>query len=430
MSDNDSWLNENLVMHLLRRLARPGVAEIGMAETILSRMEHTAQPLPLLADLEQRWQNVMDAQADMLPFVYAQPVQPQVEAARNQQQAAVVRPKSSKVLANISSESPDLKVVKGRRLSSDVKPFPNHLIEQRPSPDASVRQTAVSPKNRSSQQHAPKSNPVGKSVQTQKPKAASASQARLAPETIAARKMSEAIPDLPVTAVSQLPIVKAKATAVAPSVPHSKNKPTSAAPKNLPTSAAVKAPEKMSTATKSSPVLADKPVLKTSADKMTDLPVVKPTLPQKLGTPRLPAAAPTAVTLPSVQPTPSPNTTPAKRPNLTNRTGELPLVRADDERMRNGRADLNLPTPASRVPVRSHNPAAAPTFKPPPARPSQPAVTSNVIQRQVDNEADVETPNNEEETAVDIDEIVEEVQRQFMRELAIESERRGVLPWQ
>jgi hypothetical protein len=50
-----------------------------------------------------------------------------------------------------------------------------------------------------------------------------------------------------------------------------------------------------------------------------------------------------------------------------------------------------------------------------------------VIQRQGNGEAPEET--NAPAETVDIDEIVAEVQRQFMRELAIEGERRGITSW-
>jgi hypothetical protein len=71
--------------------------------------------------------------------------------------------------------------------------------------------------------------------------------------------------------------------------------------------------------------------------------------------------------------------------------------------------------------------------QPAPSLPSLPTTTagnaagSGVIQRSETDEAP-EAINAPAE-AVDIDEIVAEVQRQFMRELAIEGERRGVTSW-
>jgi hypothetical protein len=55
---------------------------------------------------------------------------------------------------------------------------------------------------------------------------------------------------------------------------------------------------------------------------------------------------------------------------------------------------------------------------------------SNVIQRTPDSAAVKNSAADSTPAGVGVDEIVEEVQRQFMRQLAIESERRGVTSWQ
>jgi hypothetical protein len=61
------------------------------------------------------------------------------------------------------------------------------------------------------------------------------------------------------------------------------------------------------------------------------------------------------------------------------------------------------------------------------AAPTVSSAGSGVIQRQAADEASEATDAPAE--TVDIDEIVAEVQRQFMREMAIEGERRGVSSW-
>jgi hypothetical protein len=104
--------------------------------------------------------------------------------------------------------------------------------------------------------------------------------------------------------------------------------------------------------------------------------------------------------------------------NLADRP--LPVVRSEQAQVFQSSAALPLPKTAVVAPSRP-----APAL--PTTASSGVSGGSGVIQRQADDEAP-EATNALAET-VDIDEIVAEVQRQFMRELAIEGERRGVTSW-
>jgi hypothetical protein len=100
--------------------------------------------------------------------------------------------------------------------------------------------------------------------------------------------------------------------------------------------------------------------------------------------------------------------------------GLLPVVRSEQAQVFQSPAALPLPKTAVVAPSRP-----APAL--PTTASSGVSGGSGVIQRSPTDEAP-EATNAPAET-VDIDEIVAEVQRQFMRELAIEGERRGVTSW-
>jgi len=133
------------------------------------------------------------------------------------------------------------------------------------------------------------------------------------------------------------------------------------------------------------------------------------------------------ISFPSATATPSTNSLAANGRSLATSlaNGQLPVVRTERSQGQAPQSSqtsaLPLPKTAVVTPSRAQ---PAPSL---PASAPGSFSSSGVIQRKADDEAPEAT--NAPAEAVDIDEIVAEVQRQFMRELAIEGERRGVTSW-
>jgi hypothetical protein len=108
----------------------------------------------------------------------------------------------------------------------------------------------------------------------------------------------------------------------------------------------------------------------------------------------------------------------------------LPLVRPLETLAGNAHRNLPLPTSVSAQPAPAPSKAPGPAKRMVSSAPTKPASASNVIQRAPDLCDSGGDAGDSAPAAVDVDEIVEEVQRQFMRQLAIEGERRGAMPWQ
>ena len=431
MSDNNSWLDKNLGAQLLSRLVRPGVAQIGMGSTIATRMAQTAHPLPLLDDLEARWQSVFDMQDDALPLVLAQPAQPEANHSWPQKQYSargsqakqkpmpVVTPKQTKVAAQ---ETPILMP----NPKAEVQTNGKQTFVQ-PSNAKGETKTAVSPSASATKRQAPSTEPTSAQIVPSQPTSS----------------------NKPNTAVSPLPVVRPKQTAVHPqdtninrkNAPHPSAQGSSnpqvelpATTRNLPPKVTKTAVPTLPTTRRAMPITL--PLNKTAAtdDARPVLPVVKPKRVANGASQQHTPAPKTAVQFPTVSPKPIDNAQ-STSANPAKTSPPLPLVHVSNGEFVSRRHSDSLPLPARKatthMPVA---PAASPTqtssFTAPSARPSV-GVSSNVIQRDSNKTASdgeepaVDTGN----TAVNIDEIVAEVHRQFKRELAIEGERRGVLPW-
>jgi hypothetical protein len=75
----ESWraaLDARLLRRLMRPVERPGLARIDQAHAIIARMEGMVASRPLADTIEQRWRGTLDAQAELPPIVYAQPPAP------------------------------------------------------------------------------------------------------------------------------------------------------------------------------------------------------------------------------------------------------------------------------------------------------------------------------------------------------------------
>ncbi len=454
MADNNSWLDKNLGAQLLSRLMRPGVVEIGMGQTIAARMAQTVHPLPLLDDLETRWQSVFDMQDDALPLVLAQPAQsgtnhswPQKQSDARGSQAKqkpmpIVTPKRAKAAPQETPLIPNPKAGVQTNGKQAFVPPANAKGETK---------TAVSkPTLAANPQTAPTSSTAPIATKTKGGSQTTASNQKSTP-VIASTSSNE-----PNTAVSALPIVRPKQTAVQPTNAARKNTPlpTMQAPSaqgNKPKvdiPSAIQAVSPKGTKTKAQASLTmrstfpaalpqNKPLLTPdtqSVDKPA-LPVVKPKRVANSISQRYTPAPKTAVQFPTVSPkvtgnTQSTSTSPAKP------SSPLPLVHVPNSEPPSRRHSVSLPLPTRKATTPmpatpSASPASTSSFSAPSARPSV-GVSSNVIQRDADiTEGEAQEPATDMgNTAVDIDEIVAEVHRQFKRELAIEGERRGVVPWQ
>ena len=473
MTDNNSWVNENLVAQLLGRLQKPGVAQISMAETIAARMEQTAHPLPLLDDLETRWQSVMEAQDDALPFVFAQPAQPEASPTFQQKHAGnQKRATGQKPLPVVAA-----KQVKRTRPNNHM---PTNTVPAKPSAEQQAAanldtstNTAVSPPLQTSiPQPQPLISPQKSNLKTQpsateKPATSNTKptvQTKPSLDATSPQVVSQSISASPDTAVPPMPVAKMTQTAVSPTTQKQTNPNLNPSPdKQNPASTnsgvanpgvtnpgmANPAPKNRSSVTiKATPIKprqpgrAPTPLVtaqnnistenKTAAPKQNRLPVVKPTKPKKQSAPQHMPAPKTAVQLPEA-PQPTNGHVQSTKPGPRQPAKNLPLIHAANQSA-NARHDASLPMPTRRAATNgpTTTPSTSPAFAAPAARPS-PTTASNVIQRNTDKSAADDVSESATETggtAVDIDEIVAEVHRQFKRELAIEGERRGVLPWQ
>ena len=84
-------LNTSLVNRLNRPLNQPGMMKMSMSQRIINRCDRLLNRLPLLGQQMQRWGNVNTAVSNDVPIVYAQPV----SLAKEQNAQAILQNQSS-----------------------------------------------------------------------------------------------------------------------------------------------------------------------------------------------------------------------------------------------------------------------------------------------------------------------------------------------
>lgn len=449
MSDNISGLNKNLTEHLLSRLSQPGVTRLHMAEAITDRIEKMTEPLPLITNLEERWQSVLEAQDDLPPLVYVQP-SPAPGVTSVPAQAAnrrSSRPQETAVSLSIASATPLEKAPAPDLIIDSSKPKTKQVLDTEKSsqPDKISTQSA-----KQAQKLVKPSAPI---ESTNRPKSVSVDEASVTAS--AATRAASAVGSSPITKPSQRELTLP--TKLTPSV----DQPAPAAP---PASVTQKAVDPLPVATTSlkvaaapAPVNADNsqpelvvvmPKARATAQPKTGVEaknagptLVKSTQPKVdrgrkspdksaaslSDKPKLPVVKPHAPAPKAAVSTPSAPPTPPAAPSTPT---TLPLVRPWETVPGKAHPDLPLPPVVSPQSNSVPGKASGSAKRMVAPRPTPAVPASNVIQREADPAATNDDTADSPPATVDVDEIVEEVQRQFMRQLAIESERRGVTSWQ
>ena len=429
MSDQANWVDDKLVQRLQSRSTRPGVVALNMGHKVVSRVKQMAKPQTLVQALGQRWQSTLAAQVDQVPFVYAQPPQPEPEFApsfRAERPAAITskkQPVSQPVTMPVQPSPTQAQAESKLVLAPEKRPSPNPTSQPSTKPKKMQMAASTTKKNK------PENEPVTTPSTTKKTTAVQQSQAESVPQSPAPPPVMTELP---------LPIVKAEETSAPPTAvpPPLAPRPSRAKTKGTPVDqtqtrdnssivvvtapTAVPIKPKMPIAPTTTPPAQEKPEpVRIVANKpkpaaQTSLPtpsrpLVKPQPPAPKTTPTFPSATPAAPAVNGRNNSPFPNSNP------------LPVV--------NSSAAPSSPlTTAMPLPKAAPTPSPAPTAVPA----SSPASANGVIQRAPDDEAVAASEANSSDAgqaAVDINEIVAEVQRQFRRELAIEGERRGATSW-
>ncbi len=435
MSDQLSWVDNKLVQRLQSRLVQPGVVQLDMGRSVVSRMEKMVKPQSLVQALGQRWQSALTSQGDYIPFVYAQPPQMEAETAVSPTQSISQTPPTQKPTASPAQAEPELILAQEQRPSSAAEPQTTKASQ----PLAARKKTASKTKSaQPASGNAPKETAVSPQppLVESKPLTNKKNQQQVAPQppsattpTIAA---AQQLPGYDSTSDLPLPVVTAKETSVPTTAVSESSLPTvaktstasKAKVKGIPVnpshsannSTVVVALQKAASTTPAMPVVptntksvqtANNKAQATTQPKLTSLP--RPLVKPQTAAPKAPLIFPSATPK-----TASGNgrTEPSIIPD-----NPLPFVRSAPSP--SSRPSSNMPLPKTAV--------VSPS--PPIATPASSASASGVIQRQPDDDQTASDMSDMGQEPVDINEIVAEVQRQFKRELAIEGERRGATSW-
>jgi hypothetical protein len=401
----------------------------------MARLEKTAELLPLALDLERRWQGVLDAQEDQPPLVYAQPLPASgaESGPASGGQRRVARPQPSATSPVVASAAPpqdmpkpDLVVDSGQREGTQVgRPekssnFPPSTVPLLPQPGKTTRP----PANRIEKSAKP-SPPAGSPPH---PKAGSTDKAPATTSVVKAPATPSVVAEpTPAAGASQTGLILPAKSAPASPISSATHQDAGPLPVVMATSKAAAAPATANGEDRQPKlvVVTPKAALKAGNGRP---PVVKPSR-TKAGPGQESTGAATAARsgkpqLPVVRPhSPAPKTVVSFPPAPT--STRLPVVQPIEARLGQSPRDLPLPSPAGA------QAAQTPGMSFGPAKPRvSPALASNVIQRTSDSAAVKKSAAGSTPAGIGVDEIVEEVQRQFMRQLAIEGERRGVTSWQ
>ena len=447
MSEQASWVDEKFVQRLQSRSTRPGVVALNMGQEVVSRVEKMTGPQTLLQELGQRWQSTLTAQGNQIPFVYAQPSQPEPEIplARRAGQPVASMTKTKTRQAPSQPVTTAVSQPTTSRTESDLilapEKRPSHTSASQPASKPEKAQTAVSSshKNKPGKTAAASASTIKKTTAVlQNPVESAPQPVASAPSASEPVTVSADAPAAPLAPVKlTLPIVQAKARPAPPTAvsPPPAPQPAKAKTKGTPVSqlpagndssiVVVAAPptaptkSKMPIVSTTSPPTREqaKPIQVTATKpKATSQPPL-PTLPRPLVKPQPPAPKTTPAFPSATGTVPTEN---GRNNTFIASTAPLPVVRATAVPGTPMTTALPLPKVA---PLPSPGQAVTST--------SSPAAASGVIQRSPDNEAITtgEASSDSEPSPVDINEIVAEVQRQFRRELAIEGERRGATSW-
>lgn len=431
----DEWQNRvddpatTWIKRLWQRGEQPGVVRLAQARDTARRLTGLGGP-PLADEVARRYVTVMALQQQMPPIVYAEP-QP------------VAADRAS--VSNVQSET--------------VLPLPvatSQLIPSHPATPLSTAQSLL---------------PVVNVPNTPQPQSRLTS---LRPQPIPTPSTT-VVP----TAHSSLPL---------PTMPQPQNRPPAAAPMpHLPHTAVVASTADTPVASPSLPLLVVRPQMsgQTQAQPVTRPVATIPTLPKPVSqatitstgsvmktatvsaaaTPQSPTYPPTTLPLPrtreaaAAEHTPAsppkpvviaPATLPVAQPNRDETP--LPVVREQFAAPSLPTAGFNQSLPLARPPASSmgnvshvvqrkahtgtaHQPA--PSRQPSPA-PNRIVRTNSVIQRAplkskpaAPSKKDNQTSDEDSDTspAIDMDELVDKVHRQFLRRLTVEGERRGKTSW-
>ncbi len=454
MSKHETWVDNNLIQQLQGRKTQPGVINLNMGSDIVLRLEQMAGQLPLVQALGQRWQSVLMAQEDHPPFVYARPAPAEPKAQNFSQPSQTVKP----IVVSPKKIVPQPPTIQSK--------FPVNKPKSKPATVGGQTETGSAPKTRSIPDlpkqpinvPPPAGQPQG-STQTDKTAGLPSQKAR--PQAAVPRIKNETTqPVLSGVSDTLLPLPLAtakgqnqpgpKTAAAAPlPVPTAHSKPAAAPPATPPSEEeqslpVVRAKQPGSqkrgepvagnpqAAPLSSPVSPARPKEIPQSTGKTPNRVAAGSIPNPhhsppampVVKPRRSAAPKASISWPAPPVVKSMNDDHAKETNLSASFKPLPVVRPTSIALKQGPTSLPLPTAKASGPASTQNPATPPR----PAPLSRGSATgSNVIQRKEnDTFSESETPNS---PAVNVSEIVEEVQRQFMRQLAIEGERRGATSW-
>ena len=440
MSKEENWVDNKFLQRLQSRTVQPGVVRLDMGSAVMDKVGQMTQPPPLVQVVGQRWQSSIDDQQAQLPFVYAQPAPKETPTAVSPISATApivtptqtAQPAPKPVGSSQQTTKPTVAQPKAAKkaVSTPISP----ATESMP------KLTAVTPPK----PHQPQPvEPAQKDTKAVDNPTTTLSLSKPSQPQPSAAASSPVLPTkdttLPGTAAQPLPVVKAiqvtPSTAVSQPAPTITSAKQAEQPDRTPASATPTQPQplKLVTPQMAAPAVAlvqTKQAAQSAANGQTERPLVRPQT-QSATPSTTPSARPvvikprsTARKAPISFPSPAPEATPANgrstAPNLPDRS--LPVVRTERSQTSQQTKAQALPLPKTAVVTPS--PSSQPASHTPVASDSS---SSGVIQRQENDE--VPEATNAPTEAVDIDTIVSEVQRQFMRELAIESERRGVTSW-
>ncbi|VAW40755.1 hypothetical protein MNBD_CHLOROFLEXI01-377 [hydrothermal vent metagenome] len=452
MSEQESWLDANFIQRLQGRTVQPGIIRLDMGREVVSRLVQMAEQHPLLQELGRRWQSSLMAQSEQLPIVYARPavVEP-VNTAVSTQPRQPHQPQTVKPIVIPPKRTPSDNQSGKRPFTQPNQPENRAVPSQQPQTTKSgidslpmAKSNAVTARPKLVEKvvsQKQKQQPVSTLADNQ-PEAKALQGKTARPELVEGAVSSNNPQPSPSIGETDTPLPLATspnqsatvATATTKPVSTLKAQPRAVVQGKKVTSKKGKASSNAPSASQSTLVLAthaprvprktepvgkaQPPIIASSQQSQprtaSVMPVVKP---QPLTSKRS-AAKPA---LPAVKSTVGKRIIGGSPPSGSKSTTRLPVVRPFHASPK--REASQMPLPAQPAPRTAVTPTVA-------SRPTMGAA-SNVIQRQVDETANggETAPSTRSGRAVspevNINEIVEEVQRQFMRQLAIEGERRG-----